>query len=167
MQKIPTIFIRDPKPKCTPVTEEPNPECDWVFMGEGVAYRKLDGVNVKVENSRVSERIKPLTADYLEADYGSITNKAIPPVTDLENGIYEFIGPTIRLNMERCNIHHFVRIYPCPSDLLRIMDEPKRTYRDLMGYFATHDIEGIVYHHPDGRLAKIKTRDFYHLKRPE
>jgi hypothetical protein len=34
-----------------------------------------------------------------------------------------------------------------------------------MGYLASQNIEGIVYHHPDGRMAKIKATDFYHLKR--
>lgn len=167
MQKIPTIFIRDPKPKCTPVTEETNPECQWVFDGEGIATRKLDGINIKVENGIVYERIKPETADYAEADYGAVTKKGIPEAAAIADGIYEAIGPTIRGNPERMDIHRLVSIYPRIDDFLVIHHEPKRTYRDIMGYLATNDIEGIVYHHRDGRMAKIKTRDFYHLKRPQ
>ncbi|MFM9701120.1 hypothetical protein ACKI2D_48545, partial [Streptomyces europaeiscabiei] len=33
-------------------------------------------------------------------------------------------------------------------------------------YLSTHDVEGIVWHHPDGRMAKIKGTDFG-IKRKE
>jgi hypothetical protein len=30
----------------------------------------------------------------------------------------------------------------------------------LREFLAAHDVEGVVFHHPDGRKAKIKKRDF-------
>lgn len=30
----------------------------------------------------------------------------------------------------------------------------------LRSYLANKDIEGIVWHHPDGRMVKIKGKDF-------
>jgi hypothetical protein len=172
MQKIPTIFVRDPKPKCTPVTEEENPECAWVFRGEGVAYRKLDGINVKIEDGETYVRVKPETADYVEAGYEPICPlkhkrvlSAVITSGIAHDSIYEAIGDGIRGNPERAEWPQLVKIHPKPDQILRILDEPKRNYRDILGYLATHDMEGIVYHHPDGRMAKIKTKDFYHLKR--
>ncbi len=35
-----------------------------------------------------------------------------------------------------------------------------RTFEGLRNWLPAHDIEGIVFHHPDGRMAKIKVRDF-------
>lgn len=43
MKKIPSIFMRDFKGDPSRVTREQNPECAWVFAGEGVATRKYDG----------------------------------------------------------------------------------------------------------------------------
>ncbi|NED54569.1 hypothetical protein G3I24_27180, partial [Micromonospora aurantiaca] len=40
---MPTIFIRDWEHDPSRVTRERNPDCAWVFAGEGRATRKLDG----------------------------------------------------------------------------------------------------------------------------
>src|SRR5947208_4618197 len=48
LQKIPTLFERDKPPWRRPVTPGVKPECLWVAAGEGIATRKLDGINVKV-----------------------------------------------------------------------------------------------------------------------
>lgn len=170
MRKIPTLFLRDYKLKCTPVTEEPNPECDWVFRGDGIATRKMDGINIKIHDERAFIRIKPLERDYCEAAYEPFLHghydkyvaQAIGQTK--QGGIYEAYGQGIRGDAEKVEGQHLVRILPVDRSL--VIHGIKRTYRDLMGYFATHDIEGIVFHHPDGRMAKIKTRDFYHLTRP-
>lgn len=173
MKKIPTIFQRDLSLKCTPVTDEINPECQWVFDGEGIATRKIDGVNIKVEDGKPYIRIKPDTKDYEEAEYKRFSAYEDKYVSKAfhegwsrfwDNGIYEAYGEGIRGNAEKVEGYHMVRIDPVDQAL--VIHGVKRTYRDLMGYFATHDIEGIVFHHRDGRMAKIKTKDFYHLSRP-
>lgn len=169
MKRIPTIFLRDMSLKCTPVKNEINPECQWVFDGEGIATRKIDGVNIKSKSNVPTERIKPV-GDYTEAQYGPVGSckyiqSAIMKHPHRPDGLYEAYGEGIRGNPEKVEGYHMVRVQPIDM-ALRLTGEPKRMYRDLMGYFATHDIEGIVYHHRDGRMAKVKTSDFYHLARP-
>lgn len=47
MQKIPTLFVRDPSnPKA--VTAEVNPDCAWVLAGEGIATRKPGGLDAPI-----------------------------------------------------------------------------------------------------------------------
>ena len=41
----------------------------------------------------------------------------------------------------------------------RYHDVP-RTFDGLREWLHDRDIEGLVFHHPDGRMAKIKLRDF-------
>lgn len=184
MRKIPTIFLRDLKLKCTPVTDEINPECQWVFDGEGFATRKIDGVNIKISGSDHFIRIKPKTDDYIEALYKPLEatdSKYIcyavmngwpkSRTSSLPDAIYEAYGEGIRGNPEKVEGYHMVRIAhldnkPGGVDHALVIKGVPRSYRGLMGYLATHDIEGIVFHHRDGRMAKIKTRDFYHLSRP-
>ena len=45
MQKIPTLFLRDPDNRAR-VLPEVNPECQWVLDGEGTPTRKWDGTCV-------------------------------------------------------------------------------------------------------------------------
>ena len=59
MIKIPTMFIRDENKPGHPVTDQIKPECQWVLDGEGKATRKLDGMNVKIENGKLYKRQKP------------------------------------------------------------------------------------------------------------
>ena len=42
MKKIPTIFLRDEQDR-KHVTNQINPECQWVFDGKGIATIKYDG----------------------------------------------------------------------------------------------------------------------------
>ena len=79
------------------------------------------------------------------------------------DGIYEAIGPKIQGNPEKSGHHMLVSVVPCAVHL-HINNAP-RTFDGLRDYFQNHDLEGIVFHHPDGRLAKIKGKDFG-IKRP-
>ena len=40
------------------------------------------------------------------------------------------------------------------------MEGVPRTYDGLKSFFASHDIEGMVLHHADGRMVEIKGKDF-------
>jgi hypothetical protein len=171
MQKIPTIFERDETQRGHPVKNVVKPECQWVMDGEGVATRKLDGMNVKIEGGQLFKRHKPANP-YTEAEYvacraeapddkylceafGNLctTHDGNPP-----DGIYEAVGPRIQGNAEMSPTHQLIRVHPW-NDLLGL-DLPGRTFEELAAYLTAHDIEGIVFHHPDGRMAKIKKRDF-------
>lgn len=70
------------------------------------------------------------------------------------DGTYELVGPKIQGNpysMQRhaLVLHGFDELDDVPNDFAGIRD-----------YLNQHDIEGIVWHHHDGRMAKIKRRDF-------
>ena len=175
MKKIPTIFMRDPA-NMKGVLPAHNPACEWVFDGEGVATRKYDGTCCKVEGGKLFKRreVKPgqtTPAEFVEEQLDDNTGKRVGwmPVdcndkqdayhceafTGQDDGTYELLGPKVQGNPEEMGKHVLVShaaadIYPdCPRDM-----------EGLKAWFADRDIEGVVFHHPDGRMAKIKKRDF-------
>lgn len=70
------------------------------------------------------------------------------------DGTYELLGPKINGNPEGWGTHWLFRHAHAP-----VLDAP-RTYAALKTYLATCPYEGIVWHHSDGRMVKIKTKDF-------
>lgn len=70
------------------------------------------------------------------------------------NGTYELCGPKIQGNPEGFEAHRLVS-----HDLAEKLDAP-RTFAEIRGWLRDRDIEGIVWHHPDGRMVKIKKKDF-------
>lgn len=81
----------------------------------------------------------------------------------LPDGAYELIGPKIQGNAEAYKSHslvlHGLNVGIDVSDCPRSFDAIKE-------WFKTKDIEGIVWHHPDGRMVKIKKRDFGLKRKP-
>jgi hypothetical protein len=174
MIKIPTMFVRDESKPGHPVTDQIKPECQWVLDGEGQATRKLDGMNVKIENATLYKRQKPKERDYdnasyVQCDIGSPNDKylfeAMSHTKNLSDGIYEAIGPKIQGNPEHTAEHKLVRVVPC--DEVLFISEAPRTYQELLTYFSLYDLEGIVFHHSDGRMAKIKKKDFGLKREPK
>lgn len=72
------------------------------------------------------------------------------PISD---GTYELIGPKVNGNPEEARGHHLVAhgtwVYSPPTD-----------FEKLKEWFRDKPMEGIVWHHDDGRMAKIKAKDF-------
>lgn len=77
-------------------------------------------------------------------------------------GTYEVIGPKINGNPERVQTHVLMR----HGSSVIPEDQYTRSYDGIKRYLSIHDLEGIVWHHPDGRMVKIKAKDFG-LKRGE
>lgn len=50
--------------------------------------------------------------------------------------------------------------YLLPHSGAAIFPDAPRDFHALEMWLAGRDIEGLVFHHPDGRMAKIKLRDF-------
>lgn len=73
---------------------------------------------------------------------------------NLPDGTYELCGPKVQGNPEHYEKHTLIR-HGC-----EILADAPRSYDSLRAYFATKDIEGIVWHHEDGRMVKIKGKDF-------
>lgn len=169
MQKIPTMYPRDETKKGHPVMPGVKPECAWVEAGEGIATQKLDGTNVKVEAGKLFKRQKPKNGEpydeaaYVEARRDDPSDKYIWEAFDRLvtkwDGIYEAIGPKIQGNPEGFKDHALIRVVPM-SDILNLAMAVPRTFEGLREFLSTSRIEGVVFHHQDGRLAKIKRRDF-------
>lgn len=92
---------------------------------------------------------------------------------DTTDGTYELVGPKVQGNPEKyprhCLVAHtnnLLRLEPYFwSHLNSISESGKqwlvpRDFDGLKAYLADHDIEGIVWHHDDGRMVKIKGKDF-------
>ena len=84
--------------------------------------------------------------------------EAIPRIAFVENQTYELIGPKIQGNPERWWQHHLI---PHGTYILAVAySDPPRDFDGLRAWLAKHEMEGIVWHHQDGRMVKIKRRDF-------
>ncbi len=176
MKKIPTIFNRNPE-NLKEILPEPHKDCGWVFDGEGVPTRKYDGTCCRVKEGKLWKRReikkgKPQPEGFELADYDEVTGKTVgwmPAVDekadrwhieafkdkDLPDGTYELIGPKVQGNPEEIANHFLLK----HSDAETCNDAP-RTFEGLREWLEYKDIEGLVFHHPDGRMAKIKKRDF-------
>ena len=64
------------------------------------------------------------------------------------------MGPKIGTNPDGYPLHVLVRHGS------RILEDVPRTFEELRELLRHLVCEGIVFHHPDGRMAKVKTRDF-------
>lgn len=185
MQKIPTIFERDWEGDKSRVLNKINPECQWVFDGEGIATRKIDGTCCCVIGGRLFKRreVKPGQADPENFRLVTVDAKSgkrmgwvpVDPVdrSDMrhreafarqdtwENGTYELIGPKVQGNPENVPHHMLVMHGKGLAGSLYYATLQMRTFENLRTWFEGDiAMEGIVFHHPDGRMAKIKARDF-------
>lgn len=198
MQKIPTIFIRSTtKPQF--VTRDINPDCQWVFDGEGTPTRKYDGTSVLIKNAVLYKRYnlkKGTEAPKLfipagQSDHNGNQPGWVPVVATLDpwheqaftnlvkieknylmdDSIEELakrIDGTYELLFPRFQGRDSVRQNPENVDRPRLERHGKhvlvetfeRSYDSLKWYLSDGLMEGIVFHHSDGRMAKIKARDF-------
>lgn len=183
MRKIISLFARNYEGDRL-VRDEVVPGAEWVIAGEGIATRKLDGTCCMVRDGKLYKRyeVKPgrkPPADFEpanELDENTGKQQGWVPVGNgpddkwhLEaweymactavDGTYELIGPKVQGNPENWGSHALVRHDP---RLLALDTEGNRArdFESIRAYLATHDIEGIVWHHPDGRMVKIKQKDF-------
>jgi len=176
MKKIPTIFKRNQE-NMEAILPEPNESCSWVFAGEGVATRKYDGTCCMVEDGKLWKRreIKKgetIPDKFKMADYDEVTGKTVGwmPATDnkedrwhleafgdanFPNGTYELCGPKVQGNPEGLDSHVLV-----PHSEATQYENVPRTFDGIKSFLESLDIEGLVFHHPDGRMAKIKKRDY-------
>lgn len=183
MEKIPTIFDRGEGFR---VTNTQRKGCEWVFAGEGLATEKLDGMNIRLtirsgQVVRVEKRRNPsklqkqqgiIDGWYVDTDeYGKEDKWIFEAVQDTDTTSWpdgehaaEALGPKIQGNPLGLAKHVCV-----PFNLeVPIYENVPRTFEALKDFLENldsryspgHLAEGIVFHHPDGRRAKIKRKDF-------
>lgn len=185
MRKIPTLYVRDFNSRPAHVTEEVTPDCEWVLSGEGVATRKFDGTCVMLDehgNWWARREIKPEQVAppyFVEIGFDDVTGKLVGwiPIgyssfarwlaeavvncgpADGITGTFELIGPRINGNPERAEEHMLVEHAAAVH-----VDVPDLTFEGIRKTVLTlteaDGCEGIVWHHEDGRMVKIKARDF-------
>lgn len=185
MKKTPTIYERDWNGDKSRVVNQVNPICQWVFDGEGIATRKIDGTCCAVIGGKYFKRreVKPgqqPPPDFILSTHDRETGKNVGwvPVTEtsedkyhllawkdgLPDGTYELVGDKIQGGLEPDM--QAIKLIAHNSDDLIIKEEIIRAYEGISEWLGRHDVEGIVFHHPDGRMAKIKKRDFGLPRKP-
>lgn len=184
MKKMKTVFKKDPG-DLGRVINEVDPENQWVLSGEGVATRKWDGTACMVLNGELYKRYDAKRGKtppegaipcqepdpyghwphWVKCDRDNPADKyhweawqqwkncfgKIP-----RDATYELVGPKINGNRDKMSFHQLMRhLDPTPSIFM-----PELTFEGIRDYLENCMIEGFVFHHPDGRMAKIRRSDF-------
>lgn len=182
MQKIISLFQRNYDGDRL-VRDELVPGAEWVAAGEGVATRKFDGTCCMVRGGRLFKRYDakagrtppagfepaqdpdPKTGHWpgwlpvgdgpddrwhREGLERAVAARSFP----LPDGTYELVGERVQGNPERVSGHDL-----WAHGTVTLSDAP-RTFNELREFLSARDIEGVVWHHPDGRMVKIKAKDF-------
>ena len=187
MKEMPTLFQRDfvgeHTKKNLNAIDKVEEGCEWVINGEGTPTQKFDGSACLVRNGVLYRRLKVKPGNTtpdgwlhwsFDPDQNSGHGWAL--VGDkhqdiyhqeawacsvlFADGTYELCGPMVQGNPENLEEHELL------FHGSMILDEVPTDFNGLRDWLATHDVEGIVWHHPDGRMVKLKQRDFG-LTRPK
>ena len=167
------------------VRDEITPGAEWVISGEGIATRKWDGTCCLIRAGRLYKRYDckrgKIPPDGFEpAQEADSTTGHWPgwlPVGNgpedrwhreayeahhevLAEGTYELCGPRINGNPEEAEEHYLVMHGEVTYPFRPQESPPPRDFQTLKLWLSIADVEGIVWHHPDGRMVKIKTKDF-------
>lgn len=177
MKKIPTVFDRDWAGN-RQILDEVAPGCEWVLRGEGIPTEKMDGMATLVKDGRLYKRYElkkgksapsgfepAQEPDHLTGETPGWVPVGVGPEDKyfrmglvnsgrLADGTYELLGPKVQSNKYKMGDYILER------HGVRVLEDCERTFRGLQHFLLTHEIEGIVWHHPDGRMAKLKRRDF-------
>ena len=181
MKKIPSVFLRDWNGDRSRVTRDINSNAAWVLAGDGVPTRKWDGTAILIEDGvafkryerspgkappegfRPAQEIDPDTGKqpgwvptYPAASEDRWLYEAIG-IGRWPDGTYELVGPKVQGNPENLSEHQLLRH---GAERLDAMYAGNLTYGSIRNFLIMFPMEGIVWHHPDGRMAKIKRRDF-------
>lgn len=182
MKKIPTLYQRDPKDRRR-VTDQVTPGCEWVLAGEGVPTRKYDGTCVMLDDDGhwwARREVKPGKTPprgYQAVEHDETTGKTVgwepahqssfatflreavgeaTTSAGLAPGTYELVGPKINGNPEHLPRHMVVS----HANATRFEGANAANPIHMIGLCMEWGWEGIVWHHPDGRMAKLKVRDY-------
>jgi hypothetical protein len=186
MKKTPTMFFREFHGNgAFTLTDAIAPGCEWALAGEGAATRKWDGTSVLVRGQRIYARFdakpgrqpppgaipcdpgpdpetghwplwveanRPIDKWIQEAAARYAERDALLP------GTYEACGPKIATrsgpNPEGLESHMlFLHGAQTAVNVARTFDGIRAALTDLPW-------EGLVFHHPDGRMCKIRRKDF-------
>lgn len=180
MQKMPCLFVRDFSTRPYVTTQEVTKGCEWVLSGEGTPTRKWDGTAVLVREGSLYARYDckrgrqpPEGFEPCQSDPDPVTGhwpgwvrvvdqpqfkwhlQAFTAVPDLPPGTYELCGPKVNANPEKLDEHKLLR-----HGSGEIQPLKERSFVGIREYLNQNCMEGLVFHHPDGRMCKIRRGDF-------
>lgn len=150
---------------------------EWVSSGEGIPTQKFDGTCCMVREGKLYKRydakkgkqppegFEPAQDEDAKTGHwpgwvpvgdsaADLYHREAFGAGDFEDGTYELCGPKVQRNPENFEKHTLVR------HGAEVLPDCPRDFEGLKSYFQNHNMEGIVWHHPDGRMVKIKGRDF-------
>lgn len=175
MKKTPTLYLRNQTDRSR-VSRAPNPQCDWVFAGEGMATPKWDGTCVMFDGTdwwarrevrpykdpppgwvQVEETLGGRRIGWEPAYMSPFKRFWMEAVDEdrFDPGTYELVGPKVNGNPHSLNQHMLVN-HDHQSPVIVPTD-----YDGLRDWLEDYQFEGLVWHHRnDDRWAKIKRRDF-------
>lgn len=181
MKKIPTVLVRDPDDRAHVIWFELTPGCEWIT--EASATRKYDGTCTMLDTDGkwwarrevkkgatpppnfVTEDFDPVTGKTQgwepieQSSFARFHDEALQALTDFPSaGTYELVGPKINGNPERASRHHLIEHASAESVVLHINDIEEAVSTAIL-VASLSRWEGIVWHHSDGRMAKLKVKD--------
>jgi hypothetical protein len=176
MKKIISLFVRDYDGNRL-VRDEIVSGAEWVIHGDGVATRKYDGTCCMVKDGKLYKRYdvkngRVAPSNFIPAqDPDKVTGHWpgwVPVGAGNEDkwhreafkgnetdGTYELCGPQVQGNPEGFETHVLIQHGKT------ILEDAPRSYEGIKTYLESKNIEGIVWHHNDGRMVKIKKKDFF------
>lgn len=180
VKKIISLFQRDYWSGGQLVYNEIVPGAEWVANGEGVATEKFDGTACMVRDGVLWKRYDckrgrtpPTGWEPCEAAPNEHTGHwpgwvrvgdgpadrwhretYATYTSGLPDGTYELVGPQINGNPHNIRERIFLR-----HGSIKFDDAP-RDFDGVRDFLQSREIEGIVWHHPDGRMVKIRRTDF-------
>lgn len=183
MIKIPCLFDREFHGRGSfTLLDRITTGCDWVTAGEGVATEKFDGTACLYRDGVLYKRYdakngkQPPAGAIPCCEPDSVTGHwphwvAISDKPEdrwhreglkwLEslalpsgNGTYELVGPAVSANP-----HGLPSMALWKHGSVAHPNAP-RDFAGLRAFLSDFNGEGLVFHHPDGRMAKIRRADF-------
>jgi len=176
MKKIPSLFKRNYKTH--KIYNEVTEGCEWVIKGEGIPTRKFDGTACLLFKGKLYKRFDCKKGRKRPEEGFPCQPEPDPetrhwpwwiPITNndkyhkeafmrmptlMDDATYELCGPKINGNLEGLSCHILIAhgceiLKDCPTD-----------FSALPEYMIQAGIEGVVWWHYDGRMCKIKLKDF-------
>lgn len=79
--------------------------------------------------------------------------EAFADAGNLEDGTYELVGPKVQANKYGLDRHVLMKH---GAEVVEV----ERSFEALKAWIEANEVEGLVFHHPDGRMAKLRRKDF-------
>jgi hypothetical protein len=162
------------------VRNEVVPGAEWVLNGEGSATIKWDGTCCMIRHNTLYKRYDakngktppegfipsqdpdPVTGHWPgwvlvgESPEDKYHREAFKKRHSYLDGTYELVGPKINGNRSKFYDHVLVKHGVAAAENVPEII----TFDSVRSWLENYDIEGIVWHNPDGRMVKIKRKDF-------